>query len=93
MFDTKIAVLAYAGLLTACSTPARDPPAANICRSGAAATLVGHAAPDDPQVKHGTGAELIRRIAPGDQITHDFRENRITLAIDPSGKVVQAVCG
>jgi len=93
MFDTKIAVFAFTGLLAACSTTAQDTPAASLCRPDAAAMLVGHAAPDDAQVKQRTGAELIRRIAPGDQVTHDFRENRITLAIDPAGKVVQAVCG
>lgn len=93
MFDTKMSVLAVTGLLTACSTTAREAPAASMCRSDAAAMLTGHAAPDDAQVKQRTGAELVRRIAPGDAVTHDFRENRITLAIDPAGKVVQAVCG
>ena len=93
MFDTKTAVFAFAGLLTACSTTVQDMPATSLCRSDAAAMLVGHAAPDDAQIKQRTGAELIRRITPGDPVTHDFRENRITLAIDPAGKVVQAVCG
>jgi len=31
--------------------------------------------------------------APGDPVTHDFRENRVTIAIDPAGKVVEANCG
>jgi hypothetical protein len=86
-------VLTAFGLLTACSTPVQEIPAARICRPEAAAMLVGRVAPDDPEVKQRTGAELIRRIAPGDAVTHDFRENRITLAIDPAGKVVQASCG
>ena len=93
MFDTKSATFASAALLAACSTTAREAPVASKCRSDAAVMLVGHAAPDDLQVKQRTGAELIRRIAPGDPVTQDFRENRITLAIDPAGKVVQAVCG
>lgn len=87
------------GLLAACSTTGQVAPApqgeqpARVCRPEAAAKLVGYAAPDDAQIKLRTGAELIRRIAPGDAVTHDFRDNRITLAIDPSGKVVQANCG
>lgn len=94
MFDIKSATLASAAFLAACSTTASDAPATTSkCRSDAAAMLVGHAAPDDAQVKQRTGAELIRRIAPGDPVTHDFRENRVTLAVDPAGKVVQAVCG
>lgn len=93
------ALMTVPGLLAACSTIAQevpttpDHPATGVCRSDAAAKLVGHAAPDDAQIEQRTGAELIRRIVPGDAVTHDFRENRITLAIDPIGKVVQASCG
>lgn len=87
------------GLLAACSTTAQDAPApqgapsSRLCRPEAATKLVGYAAPDDAQIQQRTGAELIRRIAPGDAVTHDFRDNRITLATEPSGKVVQANCG
>ena len=91
------ALLTVFGVLTACSatgSPAiQDSPAPQLCRSEGAAALIGHAAPHDAQVKQSTGAELIRRIAPGDPVTHDFRENRVTIAIDPAGKVVQATCG
>lgn len=93
MLDTKLAVLAVTGLLAACATTAQEIPASRVCGSEAAAMLVGQAAPGDAAVKQRTGADLIRRIAPGDPVTHDFRENRITLAIDPAGKVVQALCG
>ena len=86
-------------LLTACSTTVQDNPApediatARLCRLNAAVTLIGHAAPKDAQIRQRTGAELIRRIAPGDPVTHDFRENRVTIAVDPNGTVVQANCG
>ena len=92
-------LMTITGLLSACSTTAQEVPtspghpAAGVCRPDAAAKLVGHGALDDAQIQQRTGAELIRRIAAGDAVTHDFRENRITLAIDPSGKVVQASCG
>ena len=86
-------------LLTACSATApvgsepQGNPVSRVCRPGAAAELVGHTAPDDAVIQQRTGGVLIRRIAPGDSVTHDFHENRITLAIDPAGKVVQANCG
>lgn len=87
------------GLLGACTTTAQvasapqGAPVYRTCRPEGAAKLVGQAAPDNAHIQARTGAELIRRIAPGDAVTHDFRENRITLAIDPAGKVVQASCG
>jgi len=96
MVSTLTAVF---GLLTACSTPAQEAPAlqsdpaTHVCLPEAAAKLVGHAAPDDALIQQSTGAELIRRIAPGDPVTHDFRENRVTIALDPGGTVVQASCG
>ena len=92
-------LMTVSALLTACSTAVQDSPAAqasparHVCRSEAAAARIGQAAPDDTQLKQRTGAELIRRIAPGDAVTHDFRENRVTIAIDPAGKVVEASCG
>lgn len=93
MIDIKMPILALSGLLAACSTTTQEAPRASVCRPDAAAKLAGHPAPDDAQVEEQTGANLVRRIAPGDPVTHDYRENRITLAIDPAGKVVQAVCG
>lgn len=99
MRSMAFALAAISVLLAACTTTAQDAsapqgdPVARMCRPEAAAKFVGQAAPDDAQIQQRTGAELIRRIAPGDAVTHDFRENRITLAIDTAGKVVQADCG
>jgi hypothetical protein len=96
---------AASGLLTACSATVQDRPAlhetpalqnsptSQLCRPEAAVALVGHATPDDMQLRQRTGAVLIRRIAPGDAVTQDFRDNRVTVAIDPAGKIVQASCG
>lgn len=93
-------LMTVSSLLTACSTTAQETPMAqadsstpSVCRPEAAAKLVGHAAPDDAQIRLQTGAELIRRIAPGDAVTHDYRQNRVTIAIDSAGKVVEASCG
>lgn len=92
-------LMTVSGLLTACSTTEAAGPApqgdqvARVCRPDAAADLVGHAAPDDTLIQQRTSAVLIRRIAPGEPVTHNFRDNSITVAIDPVGKVVQANCG
>jgi len=86
-------LMTASALLAACSTTAQGDPVARGCRSSSAAKLVGLSAPADAQIQKRTGAELIRRIAPGDSVTHDYRENRITIAIDALGKVVQASCG
>jgi len=82
-----------AAIVGACTTTAQDGPAKRVCRPQAAAMLVGQVGPDDAQIRERTGAELIRRIAPGDAVTHDFRDNRVTIALDPAEKVVQALCG
>jgi len=103
MKNTAFTLVTVSALLAACAPTGHDAPTAPVahdattarqqCQPEAAAKLVGHAAPDDDQVKQRTGASKIRRIAPGDMVTHDFRVERITLAIDPAGKVVQALCG
>ena len=93
MFDTRLGIISVAGLLAACATTAWEAPSSRACGSEAAVRLVGHAAPDDAAVKRRTGADLIRRIAPDDPVTHDFQVNRITLEINLVGKVVQALCG
>ncbi|RZF66396.1 hypothetical protein EWE75_00585 [Sphingomonas populi] len=103
MKSTAFTLVTASALLVACAPTTHETPTApaahdttpapHQCQPEAASKLVGHAAPDDAQVKQRTGASTIRRIAPGDMVTHDFRVERITLAIDPAGKVVQAPCG
>ena len=104
MKSTAFTLVTASALITACVPTVHDAdPAApgahdattapQQCQPEAAAKLVGHAAPDDAEVKQRTGASKIRRIAPGDMVTQDFRLERITLAIDPAGKVVSALCG
>ncbi|WP_425312199.1 I78 family peptidase inhibitor [Pseudorhizobium halotolerans] len=41
-----------------------------------------------------TGAKTVRQIQPGDMVTQDFREDRVTIETDPaSGRVTRATCG
>ncbi|MBY5645538.1 I78 family peptidase inhibitor [Rhizobium leguminosarum] len=64
------------------------------CDPVAARTLVGQPKLTDEEAKQRTGAIIVRQIAPGQPVTHDFRDNRVTLGNDPiSGRVVGATCG
>jgi hypothetical protein len=81
--------------LVGCATnQTASAPTSGICGAAAAQQLVGQVKPTDAAAMRLTGATLVRQIAPGDQVTHDFRSNRVTIATDPaSGRVVSATCG
>lgn len=89
------ALLALALLAAGCRN--ETPPAAagpGLCRPAAAKALAGRARLSDAEAMRLTGAATVRRIAPGDAVTMDFRRERVTVETDPaSGRVVRAVCG
>lgn len=65
-----------------------------ICAPDEARKLIGQAGLTNDQIKKVTKAELIRNIAPGQPVTMDYRENRITITTDPvSKKIIDASCG
>jgi hypothetical protein len=69
-------------------------PAAGSCKADAAQGLVGKPKPTDETAMQITGAKMVRQIAPGDMVTQDFREERVTIETDPaSGLVTRASCG
>ncbi|MFV0624257.1 I78 family peptidase inhibitor [Sphingomonas sp. ac-8] len=80
------------GLGACASTRAGDPAGAAECSADAAATLVGQVPPDDATILHRTGSTIVRRIAPGDPTTKDYRVERITVTVE-DGRVVSASCG
>ncbi|TCB50721.1 DUF333 domain-containing protein [Acinetobacter sp. ANC 4779] len=64
------------------------------CLAEEAKVLVGQMGLTDGQIKQKTQSEIIRRIAPGQPVTMDYRANRITVTIDPvTKKITQANCG
>jgi hypothetical protein len=78
--------------LVACSAGSQVP--TGRCDPVAARALVGKPKPTDKEARQGTGAVIVRHIAPGQPVTHDYRDNRVTLETDPtSGRVVGATCG
>ena len=89
---TMTALLGLAGL-GACATTGTPAHAdAATCRAAAAAELVGQAAPDDATILRRTGGTMVRRLAPGDMRTQDYREERVTVTI-AEGRVIAASCG
>lgn len=65
-----------------------------ICKKDAAETLVGKNKITDDVAKQLTGATIVRQIKPGDPVTMDLRQERITIETDATtGKIVRAYCG
>lgn len=81
--------------LAACQSPmpsAQATPGA--CRPDAAQALAGKDRVSDDQARQLTGATLVRQIAPGQPVTMDYRQERVTIETDPkTGKIVRAFCG
>ncbi|WP_082519816.1 I78 family peptidase inhibitor [Rhizobium sp. Root1220] len=78
--------------LVACSAGSAVP--SGRCDPVAARALNGQPKPTDEEAKRRTGVTIVRQIAPGQPVTHDYRDNRVTLETDPtSGRVLGAICG
>lgn len=78
--------------LVACSGGSEVP--SGRCDPVAARALIGKPKLTDEEARQRTGASLVRQIAPGQPVTHDYRDNRVTLETDPtSGRVGGATCG
>jgi hypothetical protein len=90
--------LIVAGLALALSACRADGSTASTtaapCNAEAARGLVGEPKPTDGEAMQLTGAKTVRQIQPGDMVTQDFREDRVTIETNPaSGLVVRATCG
>ena len=65
-----------------------------LCQAEGTHSLIGKPKPTDVEAMRITGSNNVRRIAPGQMVTHDFRNNLVTIESDPvSGRVVVARCG
>ena len=64
------------------------------CVAEQASALVGQFNLTEAQIKQKTKAQIVRMVQPGQPVTMDYREERVTVTVDPaSKKVVQASCG
>jgi hypothetical protein len=69
-------------------------PQKSLCDQAAASALAGKNRISDQQAMQQTGATLVRQIKPGDPVTMDFHQERVTIETDPdSGRIVRAACG
>lgn len=66
----------------------------NTCVSEKVSSLIGQQNLSDDDIRKLTQARQIRRLAPGQAMTMDFREDRVNVTIDPaSKKIIHATCG
>jgi|UPI000687DD26 hypothetical protein len=67
---------------------------AGICRRDAAEALTGKKRITNAQAKRITGASIVRQIKPGQPVTMDYRQERVTIETDPkTGRIIRAYCG
>jgi Spy/CpxP family protein refolding chaperone len=96
-----VAVLSLAALtLAACQSDAQQAPMSaapglpGACSENAAETLAGKARVSDAEAQQITGATTVRQIRPGQGVTMDYRQERLTIETDPkTGRIVRAYCG
>lgn len=94
-------LLSVAFAFSACSSlPTQsDKPIANhqqkVCSSKKAEKLTGkNANMADQGILSSTNSEIIRRVTPSQPMSLDYRENRITLLVDPAtNRIIRATCG
>ncbi|KRW96289.1 hypothetical protein AQY21_09960 [Paracoccus sp. MKU1] len=68
--------------------------ASGVCRPEAAEALAGRDRLTDAQAMELTGATVVRQIQPGQGVTMDYRQERVTVETDPAtGKILRASCG
>ena len=64
------------------------------CLPEEAQKLVGKTGLSDTQIKQLTKSETVRHVEPGQAVTMDYRDDRVTVRIDPvSNKITHASCG
>lgn len=65
-----------------------------MCRPKAAEALTGRDRVSDAEAMQITGASIVRQIKPGQGVTMDYRQERVTIETDPkTNKILRAMCG
>lgn len=68
--------------------------APGICQRDKAEALKGKRRVSDATARRLTGASIVRQIRPGQGVTMDYRQERVTIETDPrSRRIVRAYCG
>ena len=90
----KILFLAALSLaVSACtSTPSQSP--TTLCIADQATLLIGQNDLSEAKIKSLTKASHVRKVGPNQPVTMDYREDRLTVVVDPTTKkIIQASCG
>ena len=94
------AVLLAPALLAACSTAPADPPIhgatpGHTCTEEGTAQYVGQLRSEavGTEIKRASNAAVLRWAPPGVMLTMDFREDRVTVWLDPANKITKIRCG
>ena len=92
------AALAAAVLALLAAGCQKEPDAAvaepGLCKPEAADALAGRDRISDAEAMRLTGATIVRQIKPGDGVTMDLRQERVTIETDPAtGLITRAMCG
>jgi hypothetical protein len=87
-----------AWLLAGCAglgAPASPAAPKATCNSAAAQFTVGQGfSPElERQARSRSGASIVRWLSPGQVVTKEFNEARLSLTLDGNAKVVRAACG
>lgn len=87
-------------LLAACATQASPPSppgggASGVCNAEPAQSGLGQPYADalGAELQAKAGAKVLRVIRPGQAVTMDFRDDRLNVELDASGKVKRVSCG
>ncbi len=87
-------------LLAACSTAPADPPIHGVtpghkCRLEGTERFIGQPADSatGAAIRNVSRAAVLRWAPPGVMLTMDYREDRVTVWLDPARKVTQIKCG
>lgn len=89
-----ILLIGLLSALASCSDDVVSTQPKNSCDANAAQGLIGKPKPTDTEAMRLTNAKIVRQIEPGQMVTYDYREDRVTVETDPaSGRVVGARCG
>jgi hypothetical protein len=99
----RSAILFAPALLAGCSTaPAATPSVpvhgvtpGHICSTADTARFIGQIRSDrlGAAITGASHAAVLRWAPPGVMLTMDYRADRVTVRVDPSGKVTQIRCG
>lgn len=75
--------------------PGPAPAATNSCDADAAQAVVGQAYTPGlaETARAAAGADTVRRLAPGTQVTLEFQAGRLNLDTDEAGRVTRVHCG